>query len=162
MIRGRMMDFKEISIRGRMAYLLCVFERLLLQYKCRKEDWKILLEKLWKYMNIEYLDDWMYELAEYMPNSVLFDSYASDDCEFITAEEFAFLHNLYNKSCQEIITFLRIIFELGTMEIYERLVNNSSDTIKKLQEGVNIALNEGIELPDKSEFEKYKYSECDG
>lgn len=57
------MNFRQISVRGRMAYLLCIFENLLIYFKCDKEDWKWILEKLWQYTNIEYLDDWMYEIA---------------------------------------------------------------------------------------------------
>lgn len=31
------MNFKEISIRGRVAYSLCVFERLLIFFGCKKK-----------------------------------------------------------------------------------------------------------------------------
>ena len=31
------MDFKEISIRGRMAYLLCIFENILIFFNCEKK-----------------------------------------------------------------------------------------------------------------------------
>lgn len=65
----------NISIRGRMAYGICLFERLLLHYKCEKQDWTGLLEKLWMYTSMEYLDDWMYEFSEWLPDSILEDSF---------------------------------------------------------------------------------------
>ena len=61
-----MEELKNISIRGRMAYLISSFENVLLHYNCNKEEWRWLLEKLWSYTKIQYIDDWMYELAEYM------------------------------------------------------------------------------------------------
>ena len=69
-----MEELKNISIRGRMAYLISSFENVLLHYNCNKEEWRWLLEKLWSYTKIQYIDDWMYELAEYMPNSILEDT----------------------------------------------------------------------------------------
>ena len=69
-----MEELKNISIRGRMAYLIRSFENVLLHYNCNKEEWRWLLEKLWSYTKIQYIDDWMYELAEYMPNSILEDT----------------------------------------------------------------------------------------
>lgn len=35
-------------------------------------------KKIWSYTKVQYLDDRMYELAEYMPNSIL------EDAEYIT------------------------------------------------------------------------------
>ena len=114
-----MEELKNISIRGRMAYLISSFENVLLHYNCNKEEWRWLLEKLWSYTKIQYIDDWMYELAEYMPNSILEDT--MEDAEYITEEEFKYLHRLYSNSNQEIHLFLKIIFECGTCELYSKL-----------------------------------------
>lgn len=40
-VNGRI---KNISIRGRMAYLISSFENVLLHYNCNKEEWRWLLE----------------------------------------------------------------------------------------------------------------------
>ena len=70
------MEYLEtISIRGRMAYVICLFERVLIHYNYDKQDWVKVLEKLWEYTYVEYLDDWMYEFAEYLPDSILEDSF---------------------------------------------------------------------------------------
>ena len=53
-----MEELKNISIRGRMAYLISSFENVLLHYNCNKEEWRWLLEKLWSYTKIQYIDDW--------------------------------------------------------------------------------------------------------
>ena len=151
---------KHISIRGRMAYLICSFEKLLLHYNCDKEGGRIVLEKLWAYTSAEYLDDWMYEVAEYMPNSILEDT--MEDAEYITENEFKYLHELYSSSPQDVHLFLQIIFECGTCEVYSRLRNNSLNTLKKVDEAINVLKMNGVVLIDITPFMKYKYSECDG
>lgn len=40
-----MKTLKDISIRGRMAYLICLFENLLLYYNCNKEEGHLLFSK---------------------------------------------------------------------------------------------------------------------
>jgi len=151
---------KDISIRGRIAYLICSFERLLLHYNCNQEEWRIVLEKLWAYTSIECIDDWMYEVAEYMPNSILEDT--MDDAEYITENEFKYLYDLYSKTIPNINSFLKIIFECGTCEIYSKLSNSSPSTLRKVDEAINILRVNAITLVEITPFEKYKYSECDG
>ena len=160
---GRFIDMEileKISIRGRVAYTICLFEQILEYYKCKGQEWKIVLEKLWTYTNIDFLDDWMYELAEYMPDSILEDTV--DDCEFITIEEFNHLYNLYSKSCSEIKLFLKLIFEIGTIDLYSKLVDNSPNTIEKVKEAINILNNNNIRAISIEPFEKYSFNECNG
>lgn len=153
-------SFKEISLRGRMAYLICSFEKLLLHFNCKKEEWKGVLEKLWTYTSVDFFDDWMYELAEYMPNSILEDT--MDDAEYITEEEFEYLGRIYGKSSKEILMFLTLIYECGTCDIYSRLCEYSPNTLKKLSQAIEILDVNNIALVDIEPFEKYQYSDCDG
>ncbi len=155
-----MEELKNISIRGRMAYLISSFENVLLHYNCNKEEWRWLLEKLWSYTKIQYIDDWMYELAEYMPNSILEDT--MENAEYITEEEFKYLHRLYSNSNQEIHLFLKIIFECGTCELYSKLCDYSINTLKKIEQAVDIMKKNNVDLVDIKPFEKYSFNECSG
>lgn len=155
-----MMSLEKISIRGRMAYAICLFERLLLYYKCNKQDWIWILEKLWAYTSVEYLDDWMYEFAEWLPDSILEDGL--DDFEFITREEYEHLYKLYNRSCLEIRLFIKIIFELGSIDLYSKLTDNSPNTLKKLEEAIDIFKANNINVISIEPFKKYSFEECNG
>ncbi len=150
-----MQEFKTISIRGRMAYILCLFENLLIYYDCDKKDWDFVLKKLWEFTSIEYVDDWMYEVSEIMPNSVLNDGV--DGLEFINENEFYKLKELYINISNDIKKMLMIIFELGTIEIYSNVTDYSPRTIEKLQEAMGILKNKNIELVDVEKFKKYNY-----
>lgn len=155
-----MESLKDISIRGRIAYLICSFEQLLLHYNCDKGEWVNILQKLWTYTNIEYLDDWLYELAEYMPNSIFEDT--MEDAEYITEDEFNYLYDLYSKTSQDILLFLEIIFKCGTCELYTKLYDDSPSTLKKIKEGLDILSMNNIDIVDISPFVKYSFNECDG
>ena len=155
-----MYEFQNISIRGRMAYLLCSFKKLLIYYNCNIDDWNIILEKLWKYTSVEYIDDWMYEVAEYLPNSILEDNY--EDVEYITEEEFNFCKRLYFNIADDIKEMLQIVFELGTCELYGKIINNSVNTLEKLNEGVLLLKKNNIKLIDTEPFKKYVFNDENG
>lgn len=152
--------FENISIRGRMAYMICSFEKVLLYYNCNKEEWKGLVEKLWLYTSTELLDDWMYEIAEYMPNSVLEDSF--DGAEFISESEFIHLKKLYRKTNSDVLFFLKNIFECGTCDLYSKLCDYSPNTIRCVQQSLDVLKKLNIELVDMKLFKKYLYNDCDG
>ena len=152
--------FEKISVRGRVAYMICSLEKVLLYYNCNKEEWKGLLEKLWLYTSIEFLDDWMYEIAEYMPNSVLEDSL--DGAEFISENEYNHLQKLYRKTNSDVLYLVKIIFECGTCNLYSKLRDCSPNTIKCIQQAIEVLKKLDIELIDVKSFEKYAYNECDG
>lgn len=155
-----MENLRSISIRGRMAYLICSFEQLLLYHNCEKEEWVNILQKLWSYTIAQYLDDWLYELAEYMPNSILKDT--MEDAEYITEEEFDCLYHLYNKTSQDILLFLEIIFKCGSCELYSKLYDDSPRTLMKVKEGMDILNINNIALVDVNLFVNYSFDECDG
>lgn len=152
-----MEKLKYVSIRGRVAYLICLFERLLLYYKCGKEEWCLVLEKLWKYTNTQYLDDWMYELAEYMPDSILEDTL--EGAEYISESEYEYLYTVYSKASHEILCFLKSIFECGTCELYSRLDDYSPSTLSIIEEARNLLKVNGIEVIDTKTFEKYSFDQ---
>lgn len=152
---------KCVSIRGRMAYLICSFEELLQYYKCRKEEWGWILEKLWSYTKIQYLDDWMYELAEYMPNSILEDT-SLEDAEYITENRFNGLHKLYNNANKEILHFIMLIYECGTCELYSKLCGRSAGTLEKVAKAIDILERHKIDVIDITPFKIYSFDECDG
>ena len=97
----------------------------------------------------------MYEIAEYMLNSILEDT--MEDAEYITEKEFKYLYKLYSNSNQEILLFLKIIYEFGTCEAYSRLCDYSPNTIKILDTAIDILKSHNIDLVDIEPFEKLKY-----
>lgn len=157
---NNMETMKVISIRGRMAYVICLFERLLLYFKYDKKEWTEVLKKLWTYTDVEYFDEWIYEVAEYLPDCILEDS--QDAYEFITAEEYEYLYKLYSKSCPEVCAFMDLIYEIGTINAYTILMDNDIKTIKKVEEATNILKSHDIKIMAIDSFKKYSFDQCNG
>ena len=95
-----------------------------------------------------------------MPNSILEDP--MEDAEYITEEEFKYLHRLYSNSNQEIHLFLKIIFECGTCELYSKLCDYSINTLKKIEQAIDIMKKNNVDLVDIKSFKKYSFNECNG
>ena len=152
--------FTGISIRGRVAYLVCSLARMIASCGYNVEDWKLILDVLSELTTRDILDEWLYKTAEYLPDSVLEDTL--DDAEYITAEEQAIGQKLYS-SCPECITkMVYIIFEVGTSDLYSRIINNSPHTIGKVQEGIELMKQNNVDLVPVEPFMKYKISEGQG
>lgn len=155
-----MEQFKDISIRGRVAYLICSYEKLLLYFNYDKNDWTSLLEKLWSYTSIQYIDEWMYELAEYMPNSILNDTF--DGCEYIVEDDFYRLRDLYRQTNNDVLHFLDLIYQCATLEIYSKICDYSPLTIDIIQVAEDILVNNNISLVDVHSFRTYSFRYCNG
>lgn len=155
-----MKNLEIISIRGRMAYVICLFERMLIHYNYNKQNWTKVLEKLWEYTSVEYLDDWMYEFAEYLPESILED--CLDDFEFITTEEYEHLYKLYSESSTDVCHFIKLMFELGSIDLYSKLVDNSPNTLKKVEEAVELLKKNKINSISIEPFKQYSFKERNG
>ena len=155
-------NFKDISIRGRVAYCISCFENVLLYYGCDKEKWKFVLEQLWSFMNVEYVDDWFYQTAEILPECILEDKYDEDPYEFIDKRMFYELYQLYDSSCEVIKKIIRLIFELGSRELYGRIQGYSESTIEILEKVIQLCKKESIQLPDIADYKKYSFSVKNG
>ena len=147
----------NISIRGRMAYCISCFENVLLQYGYDKEKWEFVLEQLWSFMNVEYVGDWFYQTAEILPECILEDEYNEDSYEFIDKRQFNELYKLYADTCKVIKQIIRLIFELGSRELYGRIQGCSESTIVVVEKVVKLCEKENIQLPDMADYKKYSF-----
>lgn len=107
--------------------------------------------------------NWYYEIAEYIPDSLLeTEYYDEDDFEYLIETDYENLKMCYKESNIVILKIFRLIFEIGALEIYGKLENYSIVTLKKLLEIIELMNNEEIELPSEDPFLRYKYDECGG
>lgn len=65
-----MEKFRHISMRGRVAYGISCFENAIIALKYDINDWKIVLNYLWEFTNIQYLDDWNDIVVELIPENL--------------------------------------------------------------------------------------------
>ncbi len=154
-----MEKFEDISMRGRIAYIICLFERLLLYYQCNIDEWKTTLEFLWSFTEAEFVDEWWYELVEYLPDYIYEDT--TDDLDYLTEKEVCYLRQLYQKTEQDILSFFNIMYDIINGNLYWP----KCDPIYKLDQieaAINILKKHNIEIVDVEPFKKYSFEKCDG
>lgn len=155
-------EFKDLSIRARVAYGICCLESAINYYNINHFDWTFILDVLWSYTNGN-IGKWHEIMAECSPDSILEDlSYEVKGITIISIEEYEKLRTLFmqsNKVCQDIIN---IIFNIGTRDLYSSIVNGSPDTLKYLQQIIEIMKHNNIPLPDVEYFRKYSIHDNEG
>lgn len=157
-------EFKNISVKGRVAYGIRCLEQTLIYYNCSLENWKWIIEKIWGYTSVVYLDDWFYEIAEFMPDSILDDKDCyPEDCEYLSEEQFYRLVRTYSEDSNPVINrIIRLIFEMGTSDLYSKLEGCAQNSLDCLNKIMCIMVQENIELPSSTPFSNYSYKENNG
>lgn len=156
-------NFEDISIKGRVAYGINCLENAINHYNYGKEKWQFVLGQLWKFTDIEYLDDWYYQTAEFMPDSILEDEkYNEADFEFIDKAQFYKLYDLYTNANEPVKRMIRMIFDIGSKELYGKIQGHSDSTLKHLKEVMNLCQSENIKLPNGEIYRKYSFEENGG
>lgn len=147
----------EISIRGRIAYLISLFVRMLESLGHSVDDWKIIINVLCEYTSDVPLDDWLYKMAEYLPKSVMEDSL--DDAEYITEEEQNICRELYRNAEPCLHKMINLIFEAGTSDMYSRIIGKGEYTIHKVQETIELMNQYDFPVTPMDSFLQYKFED---
>lgn len=150
----------EISIRGRIAYLISLFVRMLESLNHNVDDWEIIINVLCEYTSNELLDDWLYKMAEYMPDSVLEDSI--DGAEYITEEEQMVCKELYRNAEPCVHEMVNLIFEAGTYDTYSRIIGRGEYTIHKVQEAISLMNEHGFPITSIKPYLQFEFVDGDG
>ncbi|ADV48433.1 hypothetical protein Celal_1111 [Cellulophaga algicola DSM 14237] len=155
------MNFNEISIRARVGFSLCCLENMIDNISSDSiKKWNIVLSKLWRFSEIEFVDEWLYEVSNSMPLSIIEDPF--EPGEELTEEEYNSLKLLYRNNNVSIINVIELIFKMGTIELYSQIQNNSPKTIDLINEIIQLTLDSNTRLPNKEVFEKYRIEDAQG
>jgi len=154
-------EFKEISIRGRVAWCILCLENAIKFYGLEDLNWDFIFSLLWSYTNGK-VGNWHYPMAEAMPASILTTPYSKRDMENLTESQYDELKKLYSSGNEVTNFIIDKVFEVGTRDLYSSIVNDSPDTIKYTEEIKEVMEKNKIPLPDISLFKKIPISENEG
>lgn len=155
-------DFIEISIRGRVSFAICCFENALISFEYNSSDWRIVLERMWTYTDIEFFDDWHYSMAEFLPESILECDIYEEDFEYVDEEQFYELTKLYKNANDVVKKLIKLVFDIGISEFYGRLENYGQSTLDNLEILINFMSSNNLNLPDINKFKIFLYKDEDG
>lgn len=145
-----------------MAYCILCLENALKATSYQPEDWQFVLEKLWLFTNIEYVDEWLYIISELMPDSIMddpFEAYA-DSC--ISYEQYNQIKKVYKGTPAFIYDIMECVFGCGRRHMYSVVTPKSPETYVILKSLRKIMRKHQIELPNEDLLKKYHIKEHQG
>lgn len=154
-----MVDFKTISIRGRIAYgIMCAESYALTKYPDR--DWRPLFQVLWGISRDDvYWDEWASDVIDRLPETVLSDD--PRDWEETDAEVLERCRALYRGMPEAFNRILSGIVDIEEADAYTVVEGYGAAALESLQDVIDVMRAEGVELPDPSPVAAMKF-EGDG
>lgn len=154
-------DFVNISMNGRMAYLILCVEKYLLS-KYPDTDWSILAKWMWKSTS-DYWDEWGNKFIEIIPEYLFeFDSYETSDFEAISKDEYLYFSNLFRDKQDIINELLQKLYDMQEVYIYTSIPGNGNEAIQIVLDMCNLLENENVPLPELSIVSFSSFKEKDG
>ncbi len=158
-----MNEFKKISLRGRVSYSIRCFENTLVYLNYHVEDWKIVLEYLWGFTDIQYLDDWNGIISEIIPENLLeFVSYKEHDFEYLDEDNFRYLYQLYQNIDEKIDYLMSAIYDIGASHSYSVIEGYGQKSFNELARLIDYMIKNHIPLPDVDSFRRFSIEENRG
>lgn len=156
-------QFKNISMRGRVAYgILCLESTLNSEEKFSK-GWKLVLERLWSYTEIKYLDEWQDKTLEILPSSIMeIENFEEEDLEYVSQTEFDVLKSLYGNANNMVLDMIEVIFYIGTLELFGSISNGAIQSLKQLEKLLSIMNSIPVEPPAIGLVRRYSFQEENG
>ena len=154
-------DFCDISMNGRMAYLiLCVESYIKTKYPSK--DWTVLSKWMWKSTS-EYWDEWDDKFMEIIPEFLFeFDSYEESDFENLTKEEYDYFTDLFKDLPEDFNSLLLKLHEMNSIYCYEPIPGQGEGASKLIIESCAILKKYNIPLPAISTVAFSSFSEKNG
>lgn len=141
-----MVDFKTISIRGRIAYgIMCAESYALARFPER--DWKPLFQVLWGISQDDvYWDEWASDIIDRLPETVF-----SDDPRDHEETDPAVLERyraLYQGMPDTFNRILSDIVDIEEADAYTIVEGHGAEALECLLDIINVMREEGVALPD--------------
>ena len=157
--------YDNLSIRGRVAYLIMCFERYVTQ-KYPDRDMTLPAEFMWNVVNdSNYIDVSAYRYMDIIPEFFYeTDSYETADMEDMTKEEYDILATLlpHAEDDPDLNTIMNRIYDVAMEYAYTIVKLNEPETKRYLQEVDEILAKNNIEPPDINLIPKYEWDDSHG
>lgn len=154
-------DFNEISMNGRMAYLILCIEKYLIT-KYAGKDWTILSKILWD-VTSNYWDEWDFKYVEIIPEHLFeFENFEDSDFEEITKEEYDNFSNLLKNMPAEVNKLLLAPHLLQEIYSYTSIPGYGTEASNIILNVCKILEDNNIELPSISAVHFSRFTEKNG
>lgn len=141
-------SFENISLRGRMAYVIMCAERYALAKKPNAE-WQPVFKDLWSITEDIMWDDWSDRVMDLLPEYIYeLEAYDPDEFSWLDEEGFKQLKKLYDDMGDAWSAILRNLVDMEEIYAYTSIPGTGSESIALAEEAIKLVRNCGIDVPD--------------
>ncbi|HET6228381.1 MAG TPA: hypothetical protein VFF27_19020 [Bacteroidia bacterium] len=158
-------EFKDISIRGRLAYGATCLEEALHQLGIRDEYLdKLVLPRIWEFTSSSRLDEWDTQINEIDPTCVLDIELTEKtfDLTTISFNDYKALFKCYQSLHKEIVELISEVIGIGVANLYGGTEDFSACTLESLANVIEICNKMKLKMPNVEPFRKSSFSEFHG
>lgn len=146
-----MVDFKIISIRGRIAYGVMCAESYALS-KHPERNWRPLFQVLWDISQDDvYWDEWASDVIDRLPEVV--NSEDPRDYEELDPAMLEQFRKLYEGMPDAFNRILACIVDIEEADAYTVVQGHGAEALENLEDLIGVMRAEGVELPDTAGVE---------
>lgn len=156
-------DFKDISIRGRVAFgISCLV--IYLKNKYSNIDFSALINKACKITeDSDYIDESTMAFTEIIPEYLYeFDNFEDAEFDYLSEEEYKLFTSLIPKNDSYLDILMHAIHDIAWEYCYVALEQNAPATYPYLEKIINIMNSLSLPMPNIKSFEKYSFKDSDG
>ncbi|MBQ9371603.1 MAG: hypothetical protein IJU03_05380 [Thermoguttaceae bacterium] len=158
-------QYDNLSIRGRVAYLIMCFERYVAQ-KYPDRDMTLPAEFMWNVVDgSDYMDEQAYRYMDIIPDYLFeTDKYETSDMVNMSKDEYNVFVTLLPRTEDDpdLNVVMHRIYDVAMRFVYTEVELDDPDTKEYLKEVDDILAKNGIEAPDIDKIPKSPPDECDG
>ncbi len=150
------LKIKELSIRGRVAYLIMCFEKYVVT-KYPNRDWNPVDDMMWKICDdSDYIDNSAYRYMEIIPEYLYeFDTYKESDFEYLSNNDYEMFKSIIPINDAGLDTIMHSIYDVAMEYAYTAIPDGAPNTVPYIESVLNLLHEENIEPPSISCVEKY-------
>ena len=155
--------FADISIRGRVAYVILCFENYI-KVKYPNIDMQPVLKMMWSVVDSsDYIDNSAYRYLEIVPECLFEkDHYTTDVFDYLTKEEYDKYIKLLNNSDADLNSIMMSVYDIAMEYAYTNITEHGKETYEYLDKVISILCNNNIALPGIDKVSMSYFSESDG
>lgn len=156
-------EFKDISIRGRVAYCInCLNNYLKAIYP--DSDYSSVIDLACKITeNNNYIDESTMAFTEIIPEYLYeFDNYEDAEFEYISKEQYDSFIRIIPKDDDDLNTIMHSIRDIAWEYCYTSIDDGAKKNLKFIINTVEVLKSKKISIPDIDEYKRFIFSINDG
>lgn len=154
--------FENISLRGRMAYVIMCAERYALTKKPDAE-WRPVFKDLWSITEDIMWDDWSDRVMDLLPEYIYgLEAYDPNEFSWLDEKGFMQLKRLYENMGDAWAVILRNLVDMEEIYAYTSIPGTGSESIALAEEVIELVCSCSVEAPDVNRVAFSSFAENSG